>query len=39
LEYVLEEGYRWNWLDDTTIRNLTWTAVITGGLFVWPFTR
>ena len=35
LEYVLEEGYRWNWLDDDTIRNLTWTAAITGGLFIW----
>jgi DHA2 family multidrug resistance protein len=35
LEYVLEEGYRWNWLDDETIRNLTWTAAITGGLFIW----
>ncbi len=35
LEYVLEEGYRWNWLDDETIRNLTWTAIITGGLFIW----
>jgi DHA2 family multidrug resistance protein len=35
LEYVLEEGYRWNWLDDTVIRNFTWLAVLTGGLFVW----
>ncbi len=35
LEYVLEEGYRWNWLDDLTIRNFTWLAVITGVLFVW----
>jgi DHA2 family multidrug resistance protein len=35
LEYVLEEGYRWNWLDDTTIRNLTWTAAVSGGLFIW----
>jgi MFS transporter, DHA2 family, multidrug resistance protein len=35
LEYVLEEGYRWNWLDDETIRNLTWTAAVTGGLFIW----
>jgi DHA2 family multidrug resistance protein len=35
LEYVLEEGYRWNWLDDPTIRNLTWTAAFTGGLFIW----
>ena len=35
LEYVLEEGYRWNWMDDTAIRNLTWVAVISGVLFVW----
>jgi MFS transporter, DHA2 family, multidrug resistance protein len=35
LEYVLEEGYRWNWLDDPTIRNLTWVAVVAGSLFVW----
>ncbi len=35
LEYVLEEGYRWNWLDDSTIRNLTWIAAISGALFIW----
>jgi DHA2 family multidrug resistance protein len=35
LEYVLEEGYRWNWMDDTMIRNFTWLAAITGILFVW----
>jgi DHA2 family multidrug resistance protein len=35
LEYVLEEGYRWNWLDDDTIRDLTWTAALSGGLFIW----
>jgi DHA2 family multidrug resistance protein len=35
LEYVLEEGYRWNWLDDPTIRNWTWTAAVSGVLFVW----
>jgi MFS transporter, DHA2 family, multidrug resistance protein len=35
LEYVLEEGYRWNWLDDVTIRNLTWTAALAGGLCIW----
>ena len=39
LEYVLEEGYRWNWLDDPTIRNLSWTAAITGALFVWRSAR
>jgi DHA2 family multidrug resistance protein len=35
LEYVLEEGYRWNWLDDPTIRAWTWTAAISGVLFIW----
>ena len=35
LEYVLEEGYRWNWMDDDTIRNFTWLAVLTGILFLW----
>jgi DHA2 family multidrug resistance protein len=35
LEYVLEEGYRWNWMDDDTIRNFTWLSVVTGILFVW----
>jgi DHA2 family multidrug resistance protein len=35
LEYVLEEGYRWNWMDDGTIRTFTWLAAITGILFVW----
>ena len=34
-EYVLEEGYRWNWMDDDTIRNLAWVSVIAGVLFVW----
>ena len=35
LEYVLEEGYRWNWLDDPTIRNWTWTAAISSVAFLW----
>jgi DHA2 family multidrug resistance protein len=34
LEYVLEEGARWNWLDDPTIRTCSWVATIAGGLFV-----
>src|SRR5216683_1548105 len=34
LEYVLEEGSRWNWFDDATIRNCAWIAAITGVLFV-----
>jgi DHA2 family multidrug resistance protein len=34
LEYVLEEGSRWNWFDDATIRGCTWVAAIAGTLFV-----
>jgi len=34
LEYVLEEGARWNWFDDATIRNCAWIAAIAGMLFV-----
>src|SRR6266581_3661477 len=34
LEYVLEEGSRWNWFDDATIRNCVWVAAIAGVLFV-----
>lgn len=34
LEYVLEEGSRWNWLDDATIRNAAVVAGIAGILFV-----
>ena len=26
LEYVLEEGTRWNWFDDATIRNCAWIS-------------
>jgi DHA2 family multidrug resistance protein len=28
LEYVLEEGTRWNWLDDDTIRTCGWIAAV-----------
>ena len=35
LEYVLEEGYRWNWLDDPTIRGWAGTAAVSGLLFIW----
>jgi MFS transporter, DHA2 family, multidrug resistance protein len=35
LEYVLEEGSRWNWFDDRTIRYCAWIAAISGILFVW----
>ena len=34
LEYVLEEGARWNWFDDATIRHCAWIAGIAGVLFV-----
>jgi DHA2 family multidrug resistance protein len=34
LEYVLEEGTRWNWFDDSTIRLCAWIAAISGALFV-----
>jgi MFS transporter, DHA2 family, multidrug resistance protein len=34
LEYVLEEGTRWNWFDDATIRTCAWIAGIALTLFV-----
>jgi DHA2 family multidrug resistance protein len=34
LEYVLEEGSRWNWFDDATIRSCAWIAAIAGILFI-----
>lgn len=34
LEYVLEEGTRWNWFDDATIRNCTWISAGAGLLFI-----
>jgi DHA2 family multidrug resistance protein len=34
LEYVLEEGTRWNWFDDLTIKACTYIAGISGALFV-----
>ena len=34
LEYVLEEGSRWNWFDDSTIRGCAWVAAITLVLFI-----
>lgn len=34
LEYVLEEGARWNWLSDSTIRGLTLLAAVAGVGFV-----
>ena len=34
LQYVLEEGSRWNWFDDATIRTCAWVAAIAGLVFV-----
>jgi DHA2 family multidrug resistance protein len=34
LEYVLEEGTRWNWFDDSMIRGCTYIAAVSGVLFV-----
>jgi MFS transporter, DHA2 family, multidrug resistance protein len=34
LEYVLEEGSRWNWFDDATIRDCALIAGVAGVLFV-----
>jgi DHA2 family multidrug resistance protein len=34
LEYVLEEGTRWNWFDDRTIRTCAYIAAASGILFV-----
>lgn len=34
LQYVLEEGARWNWMDDPTIRTFTVIASVAGILFV-----
>jgi MFS transporter, DHA2 family, multidrug resistance protein len=33
LQYVLEEGSRWNWFDDSTITACAWIAGISGVLF------
>jgi len=35
LEYALEEGARWEWFSDATIRTTAWIAVLTGVAFVW----
>jgi DHA2 family multidrug resistance protein len=34
LQYVLEEGARWNWFDDATIKTFAVTGVVTGILFI-----
>jgi len=35
LEYVLEEGARWNWFDDHAIRNCAWISAGSAALFFW----
>ncbi|MET0280092.1 MAG: DHA2 family efflux MFS transporter permease subunit [Steroidobacteraceae bacterium] len=35
LEYTLEEGARWNWFSDDTIRLTAWVAGLAGIAFVW----
>jgi MFS transporter, DHA2 family, multidrug resistance protein len=35
LEYVLEEGERWDWFGDDTIRACAWIGGVSGALFVW----
>jgi DHA2 family multidrug resistance protein len=35
LEYTLEEGPRWDWFNDNTIRTTAWIAAIGGLAFVW----
>jgi len=35
LEYTLEEGSRWDWFGDATIRATAWIAAVTGLAFVW----
>ncbi|MFW7269965.1 DHA2 family efflux MFS transporter permease subunit [Gluconacetobacter sp. Hr-1-5] len=34
LEYVLEEGTRWNWFDDKTIRDCAWISLFAAIVFV-----
>jgi DHA2 family multidrug resistance protein len=35
LEYTLEEGSRWDWLGDATIRTTAWIAGFAGIAFIW----
>jgi DHA2 family multidrug resistance protein len=35
LEYALEEGPRWDWFDDETIRAAVAVSTVGGGLFFW----
>lgn len=35
LEYTLEEGPRWDWFGDETIRDTAWSSAISGIGFIW----
>jgi len=35
LEYTLEEGPRWDWFGDSTVRTTAWIAILSGIAFVW----
>ncbi|HWF76865.1 MAG TPA: DHA2 family efflux MFS transporter permease subunit [Caulobacteraceae bacterium] len=35
LEYTLEEGPRWDWFGDDTIRTTAWISAVAGVLFIW----
>jgi MFS transporter, DHA2 family, multidrug resistance protein len=35
LEYTLEEGERWEWFGDATIRTTAWIAGLAGVAFIW----
>ena len=35
LEYTLEEGERWDWFSDDTIRTTAWIAAVAGVAFLW----
>ena len=35
LEYTLEEGERWGWLGDDTIRATAWISALALGAFIW----
>ena len=35
LEYTLEEGPRWNWLEDNVILTTAWISLLTGIAFIW----
>jgi len=39
LEYTLEEGPRWDWFGDATIRTAAWIVALSGTAFVWRSLR